>query len=854
MDFNFDQGSISSILELDSGASALTLTNTTGVVLPIGTTLQRLATMGILRFNTDLAVFEGFDGVKWIAIQESNSNLTALSNLNGTGFITQTAAGTFEERAINGTAGNIEVTNSSGIAGDVVIDLATAGTAGTYVSVTTDSFGRVTSGSATQDWATITGTPTTLAGYGITDAMQVGINVTSFNAGLSTAIPSASVAGAGAFYYSTDTNSITYSDGTSWSLAIPAFTGDVTSTVGGTLLTLATVNSNVGSFGDSSHVGSFTVNAKGLVTAASDVAITPESIGAININQLGVNSGVATLDTTGKLTASQVPDSLLGALQYQGVWDATTNTPTLASGVGVTGQYYKVSVAGTTNIDGQAMWQVGDMIVFNGTTWDGIDGNPSEVTSVFGRVGAVTATLASSDFANQGTTTTFLKGDAAGNPSWSSVSLTTDVSGTLQASQFPALTGDITTTAGGLGTTLATVNSNVGTFGDSTNVAQVTVNGKGLVTAVSNVAIPLDVVIGGDATGTGTTSTTTTLTLATVNSNVGSFGSSTDVPVITVNAKGLVTAVSTTSISSAISLIGDATGSGTTGSDITLTLATVNSNVGTFGTSSKVSQVTVNEKGLVTAATEVTITPSAIGAVANTGDAPSMSSGTFAAMPAAGTVGAVYITTDTHAIYRDNGTTWDQVGESAILYTENVSSPVASTVSGTNAVSIGSGNTVSGTNAIATGAGAATANYGAEVHANGSFTAAGDAQTGKYVLRNITTTATTTEVFLDGSSARIVLPNNSAFTYVAYAVARRTDATGSEGAWKIEGLISKDATASSTSLVGSRSKTVITRPNTNWNFEVAADTTHGALTFNVTGQASNTIRWVVTVITTEVAQ
>lgn len=51
----------------------------------------------------------------------------------------------------------------------------------------------------------------------------------------------------------------------------------------------------------------------------------------------------------------------------------------------------------------------------------------------------------------------------------------------------------------------------------------------------------------GDATGSGTGSFA--VTLATVNANVGSFGSSTLVPVITVNAKGLITAVSTASVS-----------------------------------------------------------------------------------------------------------------------------------------------------------------------------------------------------------------------------------------------------------------------------------------------------------------
>jgi len=62
-------------------------------------------------------------------------------------------------------------------------------------------------------------------------------------------------------------------------------------------------------------------------------------------------------------------------------------------------------------------------------------------------------------------------------------------SGTLPAARMPALTGDITTTAGAVATTLATVNSNVGSFGGATSIPIVTVNAKGLVTAVSTASI-----------------------------------------------------------------------------------------------------------------------------------------------------------------------------------------------------------------------------------------------------------------------------------------------------------------------------------------------------------------------------
>jgi hypothetical protein len=89
---------------------------------------------------------------------------------------------------------------------------------------------------------------------------------------------------------------------------------------------------------------------------------------------LGANSGVATLDSTGKLTAAQIPASLVGAVVYQGAWDASANSPAIpAAAAGNKGQYYIVGTAGTTAIDGHASWSVGDWIVSDGTKWDYID-------------------------------------------------------------------------------------------------------------------------------------------------------------------------------------------------------------------------------------------------------------------------------------------------------------------------------------------------------------------------------------------------------------------------------------------------------------------------------------------------
>jgi len=64
----------------------------------------------------------------------------------------------------------------------------------------------------------------------------------------------------------------------------------------------------------------------------------------------------------------------IGALNYKGTWNATTNTPTLASSVGVKGDYYLVSVAGSTTLNGISVWGVGDSVAFNGVTWQRIEG------------------------------------------------------------------------------------------------------------------------------------------------------------------------------------------------------------------------------------------------------------------------------------------------------------------------------------------------------------------------------------------------------------------------------------------------------------------------------------------------
>jgi hypothetical protein len=146
-------------------------------------------------------------------------------------------------------------------------------------------------------------------------------------------------------------------------------------------------------------------NASAFATAAqgakADTAVQPGSLGSAAYLTAGAANGVATLDAGGKVPTSQIPQ--MGDLNYQGTWDASTNTPTLTSSAGTKGFYYVVSVAGSTNLNGITDWKVGDWAVFNGSVWEKID-NTDAVTSVNGYTGTVV--LTNTDISGFGTMST----------------------------------------------------------------------------------------------------------------------------------------------------------------------------------------------------------------------------------------------------------------------------------------------------------------------------------------------------------------------------------------------------------------------------------------------------------------
>jgi hypothetical protein len=116
---------------------------------------------------------------------------------------------------------------------------------------------------------------------------------------------------------------------------------------------------------------------------------------AANAENLGTFTGTTIPDSSDIKEALQALETELEAIPspfyYAGTWAASTNTPTLADGIGTSGAVYYVSDAGTVDFGaGDIEFAANDRVAYNGTTWDKWDATDA-VASVFGRMGAVTA-------------------------------------------------------------------------------------------------------------------------------------------------------------------------------------------------------------------------------------------------------------------------------------------------------------------------------------------------------------------------------------------------------------------------------------------------------------------------------
>jgi hypothetical protein len=422
-----------------SSASGVVYSNTTGIIA-----LDDIPNTSL--FNDSVTI-----NSKTVALGGSTT-LSTTDIGEGTNLYFTTARA---QAAISGTA-PISVTS-----GVVSISQSSASTNGYLSSADWVTFNSkqnaLTLGNLTSTDITVTGGTAAIIGAGSTLTLAT-VNTNTGTFGSITAIPVVTVNGKG-LITAMSTVAVSIPSGSL------SFIGDVTgtgTTGSDTTLTLATVNTNVGAYGSSTSVPTITVNAKGLVTAASQTAI-PTATSSVNglltstdwstfngkQNQLNgtgfvkvtgttvsydnntylttiegiaaggelsgsyaspslVNSAVTGKVLTGvNITGGTIADTdsiltafgkvqnqingLIGGSIYKGTWNASTNTPTLTSSVGTAGNYYIVSVAGTTNLNGITDWQVGDWVIYQGTEWEKVD-NTDAVVSVNGFTGAVSLT------------------------------------------------------------------------------------------------------------------------------------------------------------------------------------------------------------------------------------------------------------------------------------------------------------------------------------------------------------------------------------------------------------------------------------------------------------------------------
>jgi hypothetical protein len=184
--------------------------------------------------------------------------------------------------------------------------------------------------------------------------------------------------------------------------------------------------------------GNLSVNGSGVLSLSSANVTAALGFTPVNSSTVGQANGVASLNSSGKVPLTQIDSSLIGALNYQGTWNANTNSPAIIPSTGTKGYYYTVSVAGTTTIDGNNNWTVGDIIAFNGSVWNQIQGAASDVISVAGQTGVVTLTKSDVGLGN-----------------------VTNVA-QLASTQTLTLTGDVTASATALST--GTIATTVGTL------------------------------------------------------------------------------------------------------------------------------------------------------------------------------------------------------------------------------------------------------------------------------------------------------------------------------------------------------------------------------------------------------
>lgn len=294
-------------------------------------------------------------------------------------------------------------------------------------------------------------------------------------------------------------------------------TGDATATFSGVdgsanvsaALTLADTGVVANSYGSATQIPTFTVDSKGRLTAAGvvDVATTLNIAGNTGTDGVSILNDVLTIEggvgVTTAVTNNKVTINLPQAV-------APTSNVTF-NDVTVNGKLYSNDItASSIAIDGDAsitgnLTVLGTVTTVNSTTVAIGDKNielaKDATTAAMADGGGITVrgpTVAATILYTSGTDRWTMNKDLEVANVYGALKGNADTASKWQTARNLDLTGDATATLSNVdgsanvsaALTLATVNQNVGDFGDAVTVPTISVNGKGLITAITQTAIP----------------------------------------------------------------------------------------------------------------------------------------------------------------------------------------------------------------------------------------------------------------------------------------------------------------------------------------------------------------------------
>lgn len=892
MNYNNDTGLIEGLLTIDTTVApplgglvnSLYVVGSGSLVLPSGAVVDRPASpiAAMFRYNSDVNLLEFFDGVVWNQLSTSSgtvssvtlttttgmtvsggvtqtisntgsfdlvlsNDLQALSALAGTGIVVRTGAATYAERTLTSADATIVITNGDGVAAAPNLDLALVGTPVTdaFVHVTTDVYGRVTATSAvtTADiTALVDATYVNVTG----DTMSGNLTMTGGSEvlGLPTT-PSGDTAATSKAYVDS------VAAGLSWKTSVKAgSTADIDLTTGGLLIVdgYQTVDGDrvlVKDQADLTQNGIY-IAAAGTWVRASDMdQTTPTN----EINGAAVYVELGTVNkTTGWTQIDQV--TAVGTDPIEWTQFSGTGSYTAGNGLTLTGTVFSLTTPVSTANGGTGLSATGtadQFLTVNGA------GTALEYKTITGSTG-LTVTPSAGGLALVNTGVTSVAGTANQiTASAATGAVTLSIPNDFQVPGTESVVGSLT-----LNPALAVGNIGVNLiiYGNTANDLQDWILNDG-----STVAAKVDPAgnlylykgLGDSANSLGTN---------------GQVLSSTGGGVLWIDAQTPVSSLSfgTTGLTPATATTGDIVVDGVLnvahgGTGLTA-LGTANQVLGVnaAGTDAEYKTVAAGT-GISVVHTAGTITVNNTGVTSVGLTAPSIFTVTGSPVTTTGVLDFSLNTQVANTVFSGPAAGADAVPTFRALsyadlplklYVENPSTPVAPAATGANAVAIGSGSVATADGGFAVGDGADARVTGMKAFANGSFAAPGDAQHGVYVVRNTTTDATTTPLFIDGAATQLIVPDNSVMTFSVMVAGRRTDAVGGGAGYKFEGAVRKDTTAGSVTFIGTPSKTLLGETNVPWDATLTVDTTTGAIVVSGKGEAAKTVRWVATFLTTEV--